>query len=115
MNIPYADLELATELKRHGLGPEAVSKAWLGELLQPSHKLLYRRNDLDPPDRWFLGLGYFEGSVACVWLGTLRSVPSSPDLKYFELDVSWEQPLFKAVVDVKSPHARAYSMKFRSP
>jgi hypothetical protein len=87
----------------------------LGELLQPGHKVLYRRNDLDPPDRWFLGLGYFDGSVACVWPGTLRSVPSSPDLKYFELDVSWEQPLFKAVVDVKSPHARAYSMKFRSP
>mmetsp|Transcript_110224 Transcript_110224/g.351305 ORF Transcript_110224/g.351305 Transcript_110224/m.351305 type:complete len:577 (+) Transcript_110224:1936-3666(+) len=89
MNVPIADLFMLRECKQLG-DFELVNTAWLGEMVDVAHKVLFRSDQLHNPGVWMFRLLHFSWSGCLAWPGRLVRVAAGRDVFVWEADLHTE-------------------------
>jgi hypothetical protein len=77
LNQPVADMCMKEAFEDHGMQPSDVGRLCIGEMLQATPHLIYRREGVNKSLEWFLHLVHFKDSAIGGLSGTLVRMPPS--------------------------------------
>lgn len=109
---PIADLYMLRDCAEKG-DFELVSRAWIGELLHFSHKLLVKTPIVGGEQVWLAGL-HFPDSACLVWPVAVHNVGVGRSYSYFELDLSIRAPRLLTVFSLEPQDIVGCCFEWRS-